>query len=437
MNTPLNQNPPGMLDQGDQREHNCCSAFFCWLFQILLWAGIGMSVFLGVQGYQEVVNALEITGGIYVIYLILEFCSSTARYLCNKSTDQGIYEQMGTYFKTPPVINFHCECYHYVIRHHTRRTKHGVRHYTTRERVTTYREDYHLPYYSERDVSGLFILNGEKAFIEKKHYIKLKLKEEVNFADAISYMDYQYEKEYFWRRNRFRDVHFSFTETRTIPGLVHHNLVKLTAQEPCSVNFAFFFLFTIIPFVEFYKIYVDSFCVFQRYKVRKLVSTRYDLNQDLYQTFVPQMNLVVQQYDYQPDYYNYLNQDYQVKLPTEEELEKAKQYQSYVPDYQISSGGGGIQAGVIIDNPGYSSFNQNEAPAAFASVGGDVALDPSQVNANGEAPTGFGQPGFQFNIAPSNQTDGGYSSQQGNIYNNGNPPPQGQGQGEYYNLMDK
>lgn len=156
--------------------------------------------------------------------------------------------------------------------------------------------------------------------------------------------------------------------------------------------------------------YVDSLSVYQKFKVRKLVSTRYDLNQPVYQTFVPQLNLISNQYTYEQNYYNYVNNSYDLQLPTEEELEQAKQYQNRVPDYQLS--GAGEQSGVIMDNPGYSSYNPNEAPAEFAAVAGDVALGQDQINANGGPPTGFDQPGFQFNIAPPTQEGQGYSSAQ-------------------------
>ena len=424
MYKPVAQNPPGMLDQGEQKEHNCCYHFFCWFFQIAVWgliAAVLVFYFIGTEEqWQYYAYGLGVA---YLVYLILEFCSPTSKYLCNKSSDQGMYEKMGRHFRTPPEILFNCECYHYEIRHHTSRDKNGhVRHYTTRERVVTYRETYSMPYYSERDVSGLFYLNCDKAYVERKHYIKLELKEEINFADAISYMDYEFEKDLFWRRNRFRDVHMDFRESRIVPGMVHHNLIRLTQKEPCSVNYFFFFLFTILTFSQFYKSYVNSFCVYQKYKVRKLVSTRYDLNQQVYQTFVPQLNLIVQQYDYQPQDYNYLNNQYDLKLPTEEELERAKQYQSKVPDYQISSGGGQMQAGVIVDNPSYSSYEANQPPAAFASVAGNVALDSNQINANGGPPQGFDKPGFKFNISANGDIDTQNTPQQQGYQ----PPPQQQ-----------
>ena len=435
MYKPVEQNPPGMLDQGSQVEDTCCYHAFCWIFQITAWATLIVSIIVAIKGSAEFFACFGIT---YLVYIILEFCSPTSKYLCNKTSDQGIYQKMGQHFRTPPTIAFHCECYHYETRIHYRTNSDGKREsYTTTERVTTYRESYNLPYYSERDVSGLFYLNCDRAFVEKKHYIKLELKEEINFADAISIYDYEESKAAFWRRNRFRDVHFDFRESRTIPGMKHHNLVKLTTEEPCMVNYFWFFLGTVFMFAEFLRMYIDSCCVYQKFKVRKLVSTRYDLNQPVYQVFVPQMNLITQQFEYGQEYYNYVNPSYDLQLPTQEELEAAKKYQDRVPDYQVSSGGGEIQQGVIMDNPRYSSYNPNAAPAEFAAVSGNVALAQDQIVANGGLPPNYNQPGFQFNIAPQEQVptptaqNPGYSSNQPGYVQPGQPGQPGYTQQGY------
>ena len=389
MNT-VNQNPPGMLYQGDQIERKTIYDYLCWVFQIGVWLSFVLVIILAIAGAEAKNSVAFIFGFFYLVYICLEFFSPTSKYLCNKRTSEGIYEKMGIYFRTPPEINFFCECYHYEIRHHRGKGKSR----TTKEKIVTYSENYSLPYYSERDVSGLFYLNCDKAYVERKHFIKLNLKEEINFADAISYMDYEFAKELFWRRNRFKDVYFNFVENRIVPGMTHYNLIQMSDQAPWSANFLVFCIATILTFSEIYKLYFNSFCVYQKFKVRKLVSTRYDLNMPVYQTFVPQINLIVQQYNYQPQDYNYVNNQYQVQLPTQEELERAKQYQNKIPNYQLSSGQGNIQAGVILDNPGYSSYevNNNLPPAAFASYAGDVALNSNQINANGNLPPGFGKP---------------------------------------------
>ena len=389
------KNPSKMLDQGSQDENTCrygCYIFFCWLFQICCWGLLIGGIFSEIS---FIIFAI-----IYIIYIILEFCSKTSRYLCNKSTSQGMCEKMGNYFRTPPIIQFYGECYHYETRHHTRIDSQGnIEHYTTEVKVVTYTEGYELPYYSERDVSGLFYLNCEEAYVAKKHFIKLELLEEINFADAISYSDYEREKSYFCQRISFRDDYFYFSEKRYIPGMDHLILVKLVEKEPCMANYFFFFISTILTIAEIYRIYFNSLCVYQKFKVRKIVSTRYDLNQQVYQELAPQINLIVAQYKYEQKDYNYLNQDYEPQLPTKEELEAAKKYQNKVPDYKISSGEGVIRAGVIIDEPRYSTDNKSEPPAELPIVGGKLTLAQNQININKGLPGGDNQPGFKTSIS--------------------------------------
>ena len=82
-----------------------------------------------------------------------------------------------------------------------------------------------------------------------------------------------------------------------------------------------------------------------------------------------------------------------------------------------------MQAGVIVDNPGYSSYNPEEAPAEFIQVSGDVALSNDQLCSNGGPPPNYNQPGFQFNIGPqelpiSDDTNDNSVARQLNYYPN-------------------
>lgn len=176
-------------------------------------------------------------------------------------------------------------------------------------------------------------------------------------------MDYHNEIDKFIARNKPKDVYFEFREKKFIPDLIHHNLVKLRENEPFLLNYFFFILATLLTLSELYKLYFNYLCIFQRFKIRKLISTRYDLNQPVfqekYQPLIPQINLIYQTFNYKPQDYNYLDNNYEVNLPTKEELERAQRYKDKVPDYQVSSGNGQIHAGVIIDNPNYSSYMAN------------------------------------------------------------------------------
>lgn len=299
---------------------------------------------------------------IYIIYMVLEFCSTSCSYLVHKTSSVGIYDKMYRIVTTHPEIILHCENYHFQYR----RSNDGRR--STKERVVTYREDYSMPYYSSRDISGLFLLNCNKEVVQNKAYIQLELLEEINFADSISYMDYERVRSDFYMRNRPRDYYMTYNERRHIPGLTQYNLVKIGSAEPFLVNICFFILSTIFICAEFYKCYVDKLCVPQRFSVRKIISTRYELNapqyQERYQYFTPSLDLHNQQYAYKPEDYYYVNKENEVELPTKEDLERAEQYSGKIPDYQIedqtyTSINGDIKVGVVKNDPSYCSKNFN------------------------------------------------------------------------------
>ena len=92
---------------------------------------------------------------IYLLYIIFELRSSTYRFLNNIKSSESLYEEVGKLFKTPPVIDMRINCYHYYSQ-------------KKRYRNVIYSEHLDLPYYSCRDVSGLFLLNLENADEKKK-----------------------------------------------------------------------------------------------------------------------------------------------------------------------------------------------------------------------------------------------------------------------------
>lgn len=352
--------------------------YVCIIFQILvLLAFILLIIAAGgekaklFENNSSIIYALFVL--IYIIYIILEFCSSSCNYLIHKSTSEGIYNKIYRIVTSHPEIIFHCENYHF--EYSGNYNQRGNNRSAQKHKVVTYREDYSMPYYSSRDISGLFILNCQKEVVQNKAYIQLELLEEINFADNISYMDYENVKNDFYMRNRPRDYYMDFYEKRHVPGLDRYNLVKIGDNEPFLVNICFFILATLFICAEFYKCYVDKLCVPQRFSIRKLISTRYDLNapqiQDHYQYFMPALDLYNQQFTYEPKDYNYLNNDYNLDLPTKEELEKAEQYSSKIPDYQIQSYSyvnGDIKVGVVKNDPSYCSanFSSDLPPACVA-----------------------------------------------------------------------
>ena len=98
------------------------------------------------------------------------------------------------------------------------------------------------------------------------------------------------------------------------------------------MNHWIFLLFAFLTFGEFYKAYVSSLSVSQKFKIRKLVSTRYDLSQSIfnekYYKFNPQIDLISNNIIFEPQDYIYLNEFQKPNMPTEEEIKAAKEYQN-------------------------------------------------------------------------------------------------------------
>ena len=98
--------------QNNKRNSFCpnlnISKIFCWIFSLTTWISFTFSIyFLNLDYKHENSNTCYILLVIsYLIYIIMEFCSSTSKYLRNKKTGQEMYETMGSFFSAPPSIIF-------------------------------------------------------------------------------------------------------------------------------------------------------------------------------------------------------------------------------------------------------------------------------------------------------------------------------------------
>ena len=344
------------------QQESACFKVFCWILQLGSWATLILAI---IQLKNDKYIYFAYFGIVYLFYLIMEFCSNTFKYIKHKSSEEGIYEIMGKIFQTPPKIKLYCECYHTKYYRKSHKSTSSSQSY---RKVVTHTESYDIPYYSARDVSGLFSLDSKKENLKKKHLLRLELEEEISFADEISYYDYMIQKGNFWRTNKDRIEKFYFKEYRTIPNMEHHYLINLDNDEPCFVNLIVFIIFIILMLGEIYKIIFNSYCLYIKFKVRKLVSTRNDLNQPKYQTLIPHLDIYDQQFTYADNYYNYLDVTNVAILPTEEELKVAQKFKNKIPDYKVSSEEENMKAGIVIDDPNYK-FDPHEAPSKFESYG--------------------------------------------------------------------
>ena len=139
-----------------------------------------------------------------------------------------------------------------------------------------------------------------------------------------------------------------------------YSLVRITEKEPCTVNIIFYILFTIIPIVEIYKCYINSYFYEKTFVIRKLISTRYDLNQDKYQNFIPYIKILGQEYSFDSNDYNYINSIFNVKPPTDNEINIASQFNNILPKYECENFiniKDEIKIGIIKDEPNYRGIS--------------------------------------------------------------------------------
>lgn len=334
-----------LLPQKEKQEMTCIS-IICWCLQIILWIGEFLLFYLDayeITGYYYKHESMTISFLLtlifviifYIFYIILEFCSPTFSYLLHKRTDIKLYDKMKQLFNTPPQIQFVCENYHYETRTYTTYDSKGNS--TTRTetvRVVTSVNSKYFNYYSSRDVSGLFRLNYDKSSVRGKFYVKLELLKSFDFADSISYNDYENQKDEFYRSNLGLDVYTSLFVNNIIDGFTDYNLINITQNNPCGMSLFWYIFFLLIGIVQIYKVYINSRCVYKSFTIRKIISTRYSLTNEesdnKYRNVDPVISYEGENIKFSSNEIGYISNDFIQQVPTLEEIEQSKKYNNKI-----------------------------------------------------------------------------------------------------------
>ena len=284
---------------GGNEEGFTCGKCWNWTLQLSVWLSlawliIGCAFFLRDASAGAYVPFIII----YIIYLINMFCSQTFAYLSNKKTGNNIYSYMGGLFYTPAYVDFHIQCYHNETRTHHYKDSNGNSQWRTETvRVNTYSETCSFKYMTWRDVSGAFNLNIQGyARDPKLAMVKLRIHFDIEFANDGTVNDFEAQKNYFIQRNRYRDTHYDFTQTNRLDGYSEFNLVNIGEQVNPSIGACWLVFYTFLTMAEFYKSYVDSFCIHQDFKLLKIVSTRQNLNlQEIFRPYILRVPTIIVQ----------------------------------------------------------------------------------------------------------------------------------------------
>ena len=330
-----------------------CVSRVCGIFmQILLLVPLILyllTIFSDIKFEESTILIFFIVA--YVLYIIIEFNSPTFSFLRNKINQDEIKSILFTLIKTNPTIELEYNMYQPNVNN---------KKYEINKIGTT---NVNFPYYCSRDVSGLLELDILKDSLKDKAFVALNIEYEINFADEISFMDYENFRNDFYDICLEKTYNITYSEKRfIIPDFKNYVLIQIGDKVPCSINIYFFIFFTIIAVVELYNCYIYSFFSTKTFVIRKLISTRYDLNQEQYQIFTPYVKFIDQAYDFDINDYNIINKEYKAQTTWDNEIDYVSKYKPYIPKYECESYiniNEQNRIGIIKDNPLYRSKGIN------------------------------------------------------------------------------
>lgn len=244
---------------------------------------------------------------VYLLYVIGEFISPTFQFLKNKiSSDKlkGIFDLL---IKTSPQIKVFKE---------------------KNENIYV-----KLAYKSSRDVSGYIDLDISKEELKGKSFIALEIRPLIFLSDEISFLDYVIFKGKFSKKY----ISLGGTQEKRYIKEDYNNyiLIKVGNKTPCSVNYIFYIIFTIIPIALFYKLYINSFFYEKQINIIKLISTHENLNQEKYQIYNPYIKCLGKIYDYEDFNFIHVREIFFTTKIIENGIKFSSKYKDCIPKFEI------------------------------------------------------------------------------------------------------
>ena len=381
---------------------NPCFEGLLWLLTFIIWGFCIGSVFNS--------EFLLLAGSIYFIYIILElcFCCKCKIFPSVKSTRE-ISEIMSSWFKASPTIEFFYTIYEYYEEEVT--TEYGGKKIETDLRAKQV-DTKNFNFFSSRDVTGPIIFSNENY-----SYIRFFPIPEIKFADEITYSDYKEEKSNFINSDHIKGDKYEYSEKRTIPGL-RGAVYLINVYDSCTCFFTrrVFFIFTLLTFGQIYKLIMKFYIKNCFYRIRKIVSTRYDLSKDSkYLPFTPKLYFPNNNYTYNLEDFTQSNYEMNINPPTPDELTRSKQYQEYIPNFQLYQRNKRGLTESVIDIQKYPDDYQNYNAYDITNQNNNLAVNVNIKQANNNIPVKY----------QANQ-----DSNQNKLYNESNinfPTNQGEG----------
>ena len=209
-----------------------------------------------------------------VPYLIELFCSSTLKYLWNETSSHGVREHIVKMKQVRPEISMWCECYHYEtsVRYVTETYyEGGVR--KTRQR----KENYQVKVVTHTETKYFefsHCIEASQMISDDIYYndlIKIKLTYGIAFGDDQTRDVYNYQLQAFISRNRSRDTHFTYDETRKVPGFVDKLFSRNGENKSRFIGWTWYLLISLLGFSWPYRVWLEAKCVRGEFNFKYLV----------------------------------------------------------------------------------------------------------------------------------------------------------------------
>lgn len=304
--------------------NKCCCSFSIWFLQILLWISLGLFIYFvlikketHIFGYE---HAIAIFGGMFfllwVTYFYIEVCFFALpnifyEYDKEENADT-IKRRLDNIFFGRPSISIFAG-------------------FASKTETTAFR------YSSARDVSGLLSLDLDNYRKQGKTYLYLKLSLEVNAVDKFTCLSYILAKNQVYERSNSKNL-IKIKELMSIPEMPRGILIKLRKCRP-SISPCRHFIYTFLMFGEFFKLYAKSSYAVKMLKIRKIISNRYNLNENPYITqylrFVPRLWINDKSYRYQPEEVGFYDETFPIKPLKKEDIVFAELNEGTIRSHQV------------------------------------------------------------------------------------------------------
>ena len=244
------------------------------MFLLIVWIGWNNNPIKWRDQYNIIQKYYYIFIVVEAAYLLELFCSSTLRYLCNQASSHSVRGHIIRMKETRPSFSMWCECYHYETR-----VRYVTETYTengetkTREVRETYEEK--VVTHTETDYFEFSHFIETSQMISDDIYyndmIKIRLKYSISFGDEHTRAAYNRHLQRFISRNKHRDVHFSYTESQSIPGFLDKLFSRNGEKQSMLINWGWYLLTSLLGFTWPYRIWLEAKCVRGEFNFRYIV----------------------------------------------------------------------------------------------------------------------------------------------------------------------